>query len=655
MNRCATRSSGCTDPIGVVGGLASVAKLLAMVVCCCTSGCGNHERSPLHVESAGSARSSEPENRTSRNFASDRASAPAVAVLPEPFARPSIDDPGTLRDIRGLRRSLSEFSGARAYVVVFMGTDCPLANQYAPRLNELYQQYAPRGVEFLGVYPNEQESIDMVAAHAQDHDFPFPILKDLQQGLANELGVTRTPEVCVLNQQFLTRYRGRIDDQYDVNRRQSAPNADYLVQALDSELANREVKVPLTEPTGCLLSRTAPAPPAREVSFTRDIAWIVQRRCESCHRERGQAPFPLVTFEDTVRWGEMIHEVLTERRMPPWPVDDRYGDFANDRRLTPDERETILAWLGAGMPRGNEQDLPTPLHWPDEWTIGKPDVVVESPVSFAVPAEGILDYQYALVPSEITDKVFESDCWIQSAEALPSSRGVVHHLRFIFLKPGYRPDVELAIPGNDALVAIMGWVPGDPKFVFPEGTALRVPKATQLYIECHFVPNGTPSQERPRLAIKFAKERPRRAARLLIPMNVEFQIPPGTPHCRVECSYEFDHDVRLISVNPHMHLRGKSYHLEALFPDGHRQVLLGVPRYDFNWQGFYRFREPVDLPRDTRLHVVANFDNSRTNPRNPNPKATVGYGMQSTSEMLESWIFVDEELPNESNSTSGGH
>ena len=553
-------------------------------------------------------------------------------------------DPGSLRDIRGLPRSLQEFSGSKAYVLAFLGVDCPLANQYVPRLKDLFDRYAARKVEVFGIYPHELENIDRIAAHAQDHDIPFTVFKDMHQALADALGVERTPAVCVLDSQFVLRYHGRIDDQYEVNRRRADAGRTYLIEAIDAILADLPVPVERTTYGGCLLARHVPKP-NRDVTFTRDVALILQQRCEFCHREQGQAPFSLATYADAVRWSEMLKEVVIERRMPPWSADSRHGRFRNDRRLTEQEVDTIVAWVDHGTPFGDARELPPPRRWLDQWTIGEPDVVIESPVEFFVPADGVVDYQYALVPRSVTDQVFSADCWLQGAEAMPSSRSIVHHLQFNFVRPGVTPINDASFSGRPDIIGIIGWVPGDPQFVLPEGTALHIPKGTQIQIEAHIVPNGRATKERPRLAIQFAKQPPRRAARLIIPSTFDFRIAPGDPHHQGTCDYVFEHNSRLLSINPHMHLRGKSFQLRAFFPDGQQETLLSVPRYDFYWQTFYLLEKPAVIPKGTRLEAVGYWDNSRGNARNPDPTAEVGFGLKSTDEMLVAWMFVEDERP----------
>jgi peroxiredoxin len=394
----------------------------------------------------------------------------------------------SLRDLRGNRRSLHNFKGHRAIVLVFVGTECPVSNLYVPSLIELEKRFRHRQVQFLAVYSNENEDLDQVATHASDRDLPFPVLKDSGQRLADLLGVTRVPTVAVLDGDFVLRYRGRIDDRYGVSsRRPKATRAD-LAEALKDVLAGRKVTVAETEADGCLLDRTSMQPPKTKATYARDVAPILQKRCQQCHRPGQAAPFSLLTYGDTVKHAAMIGEVTRERRMPPWHADPRFGHFTNDRRMSSKEIDTIAAWIAGGMQRGDDKDLPKAINWPDGWVHGRPDLVLSMPEEFSVPAEGVLPYK-----SWIIDTNFTEDKWVRIAEARPGARSVVHHVVVYILKEGQRGPV-----GRDGGLSILvGWAPGDLGLVCPPDTALRVPKGARLRFEMHYTPNGTAVKDRP--------------------------------------------------------------------------------------------------------------------------------------------------------------
>jgi hypothetical protein len=542
----------------------------------------------------------------------------------------------SLRDLHGNRRPLHDFKGHSALVLTFLGAECPISSLYLPGLIELEKKYRPRQVQFLAVYPNEQEDLDRVAGHAYDHDVPFPVLKDFGQKLADRLGVRRVPTVVVLDGDFVLRYRGRIDDRYGAaSRRPKATRTD-LALAIDEVLAGKKVSVAETEADGCLLDRGRKAPAKAGVTYSKHVARILQERCQSCHREGQAAPFALLTYDDAARHGRMIKEVTTQRRMPPWHADPRYGRFRNDRRLSRGEIDTLAAWVDGGMPRGDDRDLPSPIKWPRGWVHGKPDLVISMPEEFSVPAEGTLPYQHWMV-----DPGFTQDKWVQVAEALPGAAGVVHHIVAYILPP----DGKRRMQADGGLSVLVGWAPGDLGLVCPPDTALRVPKGSRLRFELHYTPNGKAVKDRSAIGITFAKAPPRHELFTNFFANEAIHVPPHDPHYRAEATLRLPADARIISFVPHMHWRGKSYFYEMIYPDGKKVPLLSVPRWDFNWQNVYQLEEPLKLPKGTRLHAVAHWDNSRNNPLNPDPSKAVRFGLQTWDEMMVGWVAYVWERP----------
>jgi thiol-disulfide isomerase/thioredoxin len=549
----------------------------------------------------------------------------------------------SLRDLKGNRRSLRGFKDYRAIVVAFVGVDCPLANLYMPRLLELERRYREQGVQFLAVYSNEGETLDEVAAHAYERDIPFVVLKDFEQGLARMLGVERTPTAVVLDGEFVLRYRGRIDDQYGVGYRRAEATEQNLVTAIDAVLAGEDVAEPQVETDGCLIARHRPTATVGDVTYTRDVAGILQNRCQECHRAGQIGPFALSSFDDAVRHAAMNKEVTVQRRMPPWHADARYGKFRNDRRMSDEEIATLAAWVEGGMREGDAADLPEPVQWHEGWNIGEPDQVIRMPVEFDVPADGVVDYKYFPVKTG-----FGEDRWVQATEIKPDAPAVVHHIIVYLKMPGKR----LYDPRGDVSM-LAAWAPGDPPQVCPPGTAVRIPKEATLLFEVHYTPNGKAAKDRSSVGIVFAKEPPQRELHYNIFLNKDIRLPPNDPHYRAEAEFTFPRDARILSLLPHMHYRGKSFHYEAVYPDGRRETLLSVPRWDFNWQTNYWFAEPLRVPKGTRLRAVAHWDNSRNNPANPDPSKEVHYGLQSFDEMLNGWVHYVWEEPEGAAASAG--
>lgn len=539
-----------------------------------------------------------------------------------------------LRDTQGQTVALAGLKDRKAIVVIFLGTECPINNAFLPHLAKLHARYAPHGVQFLGVNANLQDTAAQVAEHARRYEIPFPVLKDDQQTVANLLDARRTPEAVVLDANRVVRYRGRIDDQFGLTyRRPGKPTRHDLAEALDEVLAGKPVSVPTTEVAGCLIHRPTAATAGGGVTFTREVARILQNNCQECHRKGQIGPMSLVSYEDTTAWSDMIREVLQDGRMPPWHADPRYGKFANDRRLPAADKETLLAWIAQGCPRGDPKDLPPPRTWNDTWAIGKPDVIFTMEEEYAVPAEtpkrGI-PYQYFYIKTNFTE-----DRWIERAQARPGNNEVVHHIVVFIVPPGLK-----FIPKLGNAPVLCGTAPGDMPLILKPGLAKKVPAGSQLVMQMHYTPNGRAQKDRSSIGIVFAKEPPQRRVHtfpIAVPPPL-LRIPAHADNHKVESSYTFQADGYALSFMPHMHLRGKDFLIEAITPDGKKETILSVPRFDFNWQSVYRLAEPLRVTKGTVIHCVAHFDNSAKNPNNPDPSQPVYWGDQTWEEMMIGWM-----------------
>ncbi|MBM3840845.1 MAG: redoxin domain-containing protein [Verrucomicrobia bacterium] len=539
-----------------------------------------------------------------------------------------------LVDTHRRTRTFGSFPDKKAYVVVFLGTECPVANLYVPRLIALHGEFESRGVQFLGINSNPQDSFARMAGHAQEREIPFPVLKDFDQKFAKSIGATRTPEVFLLDADRAIRYRGRIDDQYTVIHRRPEAARDDLKLALQEWIETKKIAVTGTTVSGCAITWLDQPRVQEPVTYAKHIAPILQQRCQECHRPGQVGPFSLLTYDAAKRRSAMLYEAVLEERMPPWHADPHYGAFANDRRLLPREREWLLAWIEQDCPLGAEETAPSAKDFPEGWTIGTPDLVMQMPVEETVPATGVVPYKYYEV-----DPGFKEDVWFQAAEARPGNRQVVHHIVVYMQVQGQR------IFAKDGTTSILvGWAPGDMPAMFPDGVAKRIPAGAKLRFEVHYTPNGTEQQDRSSIGIILAKEKPKQEAMMNILAKWRFEIPPGAPAHREQASYTFPEDAHILSLMPHMHYRGVRAYYEAKFPDGRTERLLSVPSYDFNWQSVYRFREPLFTPKGTTITFTGFWDNSRDNPLNPDPTRAVPWGEQTWDEMLNGWlefVFVD--------------
>jgi peroxiredoxin len=555
---------------------------------------------------------------------------PAAADKPAPPAVGATVPDFNLADIHRRRRCLAHYKDAKAFVVVFAGTECPLANLYVPTLIDLHTKYAPRGVQFLIVNSNSQDSFVRVSAHAQERKVPFPVLKDFDHKAADAFGAKRTPEAFLLDAERTIRYHGRIDDQYTVGFSRLAPTRRDLAVALDELLAGKPVTTPTTAITGCFIGRALQPRVEGKVNFTKHVAPILQKRCQECHRPGEIGPMSLLTYKNARAWADTIHEVVLEQRMPPWHADPRHGSFANDRRMTQEETDTLLAWVEQGCVKGDDKDLPPPRKFPEGWTIGKPDVVFQMPEAFKVPAAGVIPYKYFVV-----DPGFKEDVWVQAAECRPGNRAVVHHVLVYLREPGKR-----LYDKDGTAHTLVGWAPGDMPARYAPGTARRIRAGSKFVFEVHYTPNGTEHTDRSSVGIIFARKKPDRQVETNILNNNKFRIPPGAANHKGEMTYTFRDDALLLSFMPHMHLRGVSAKYVATYPDGKTETLLSVPDYDFNWQSIYRFKKPLHIPKGTKLKWIAHWDNSADNPRNPDPRKEIRWGLQTWDEMQNGWMEI---------------
>jgi hypothetical protein len=461
--------------------------------------------------------------------------------------------------------------------------------------------------------------------------------------VADKFGAERTPEAFVLDPKGRVLYRGRIDDHFGIGITRPKAQRRDLAEALDEILASRAVTTPHTTVEGCLISRARTPKSEGAVTYTRDVAPIVQNRCQGCHRPTQVGPMALLTYEDAVAWSAMMREVVSEGRMPPWHADPRYGKFANDRRLSAAEKKTLLDWIEGGLVKGDPKDMPPARKWVEGWQIGQPDVVLEMEKEFAVPAEapeGGVPYQYFRVPTN-----FKEDRWVTMAEAKPGATEVVHHMIAFIVPPGRW--FQMDGPG----VVLCGQAPGDMPLFSPPGTAKLVPAGSTLVFQMHYTPNGKAQKDRSKVGLVFAKEPP--TYRLLTrPVhNLRFighfeKIPAGADNHEITSEFTLKGDAHMVQFMPHMHLRGKDFRYEAHYPDGKKETLLFVPRWEFGWQSIYVCAEPVALPKGTKIFCSAHFDNSKNNPNNPDPNKEVAWGDQTWEEMMVGWIdyYMDEPI-----------
>ncbi|HLG13572.1 MAG TPA: thiol-disulfide isomerase [Blastocatellia bacterium] len=387
----------------------------------------------------------------------------------------------------------------------------------------------------------------------------------------------------------------------------------------------------------------ASRPATSRVTFTKDVAPILFNRCIECHRPGEIAPMSLLSYNDVRPWARSIKEKVVGRTMPPWLADPRYGHFENDRRLSQREIDTLVAWVDGGAPKGDDADLPALPKVAEGWSIGQPDVVIALKEEVPVPAEGVIPYKYITVPTN-----FKEDKWVQAAEIRPGNRKVVHHIIVNVVDPAAKTD---GAKGGTVSAAdtrgfkLAGFAPGEQPKVFPKGMGKLVKAGSSLVFQMHYTPNGEAATDRSYIGLIFARTPVERKVLTGLAMNTKLAIPPGASNYEVRSSWTADQDVRIVDLMPHMHLRGKDFTYTAVYPDGRSDIVLRVPKYDFNWQLLYRFKVPLALPKGSRLDCVAHFDNSPGNKYNPDPTKEVRWGPQTWEEMMIGWFDYTVDGP----------
>lgn len=604
-----------------------------------------------------------------------------------------------LRDLDGKPVSLAAHKGEKATVIAFFGVSCPAARYYAPRLEELYETYGPRGVAFFGINANVSEGLRDLRGYANEHGVRFPLLKDPENKVADLLGATRMVEMLVLDGQKVCRYRGRVDDQYaltdrSVGVRKGKVEAQYLEDAIAAVIEGKSPPVATTDPLGCVIGREARVTPSEKTpTFHADVEPILQRRCQSCHRPGQIAPFSLLSYDDARGWSGMIQEVVEGRRMPPWHADAAVGVFANDRRLSESELSTLVQWVEGGVPEGDPKAAPPPVEFPEGWQIGQPDLVLEIPEAFHVPATGTVRYQYFMVDTNLPE-----DRWVSAMEVRAGARDVVHHILVFAMDPADKRRWRRETGGGTK--GFFGaMVPGETPLRFPSGAAKKLAKGSTLIFQIHYTTNGVAREDRSKIGFIFSKEPVRQEVRTRSAVNVGIRIPPSAEAHEQKAVHTFLQPMRILSFLPHMHLRGAAFRydlhepatvkvsrapwraeltenmvsrlrydsddgaltwlgsmtdaerdallafykgeedtkaIEKLRAEARTETLLNVPSYDFGWQSLYVLAKPRDVREGSVLECTAVFNNSASNPALTRAQweSPVKWGDQTWEEML---------------------
>ena len=536
------------------------------------------------------------------------------------------------KDLSGQAHRLRTLAAAQPFTVIAVTSpSCPLSRKYAPTLAALEDAWKAKGVQFIFTGAIVTDPPESLAALAELHALDGPCTADTNQSLLQALQAESTTEVFLIDRALTLHYRGAVDDQYGIGYQKDQPTQNYLADALAAVTVHQRPRLAATTAPGCALELEKPAPAAATaLTWHRDVSRVIQRNCQECHRSGGTGPFEMSKMEDVTGHAAMIKKVITKGIMPPWFAAPQTGahaiTWANDRSLSETDRTALLTWLAGDRAAGDPAEAPVPLTWPKEWVMGTPDAVVEIPQPVAVAATGRMKYQYR----EVTTS-FPEDRWVTGIEVRPTALEQVHHVLVFASAPGQRRVTD----GDDFFAA---YVPGSCATIYPEDYAKKLPAGARLTFQLHYTPNGTATEDRTRLGLKFSNAAPRYEVHVAAAKEHRFRIPPGAPNHEVKGTLPVPFDSQIISFMPHMHMRGKAFRYDLVDPAGERRELLSVPVYDFNWQLQYRSAEPVLAMTGSRIEATAWYDNSPENPNNPDSTKTVTWGDQTEEEMMIGYL-----------------
>jgi peroxiredoxin len=540
-------------------------------------------------------------------------------------------------DIDGHQGRLSQLDRSQLLVVAFTSTSCPISKKYFPTLARIIREQSDANVQFLLINPIANDSLAEIRQNLERQKLTVWYVHDRSGELQRKLPATSTADVLVIDAAQTLLYHGAIDDQYGLGYSLEKPRQNFLTAALQSIRTGKRPVIAATVAPGCALDKdpqpSAPAP----VTYHNRISRIIQNNCGDCHRDGGTGPFSLLTHQDLLAHKAMVKQVVERSTMPPWfaaPTTTGHANpWSNDSSLSAADRADLLSWLQGDAPAGDPAEAPLPRRYPESWQIGQPDLVVRLPHPVNVKATGVMPYQFLRVELNL-----DEDRWVEAAEVKPTAPGVVHHvLVFVQASDGrlLGGRGEVSEEGRGFLAA---YVPGNAYFEYEPGFAKRLPKGSKLIFQMHYTPNGEATSDQTELALRFAKEPPRHEVQVVGIANTRLKIPPGDGNYSNSANLKVPADAMVMAFFPHMHLRGKAFRYEVTYPDQRQELLLDVPRYDFNWQIAYRRWEPLRLPAGTNLKVTGWFDNSDSNPANPDSSRVVTWGPQTYDEMLLGYV-----------------
>jgi hypothetical protein len=529
-----------------------------------------------------------------------------------------------LLDEAGDAHELYYHQGAKAIVLMSHSSQCDQAPEAVTAFNQLQASLADKGVVFFLVNSVPEDDRSSTQAAKRQMKIQAPILNDETQLIGESLDFSTSNELLVVDTStWQTRYRG---------------HPDGAMSAINAVLQGDDTDQPNVKTDGCEVPYLHNEPAAhQQISYSKEIAPILKDKCVVCHTEGGLGPWAMSDYNMVLGFSPMIREVLRTKRMPPWHADPHIGVWQNDISLSSEQLQTLVHWIEAGSPRGEGSDpLADTQTVQVEWPLGQPDLILDIP-PHTVPVSGVVDYQFPTVANPL-----DKGIWVKAATVVPGDREVVHHI----LAGTVNADAsELRRNSGVFDNYLIGYAPGNESNTFPEATGVYIPPGGDFLFQLHYTPVGRETVDKSRIGLYFHEEQPENFYRQSVVINPAISIPPNEARHEEVAYYEFDKPALLHDLVPHAHYRGVASKFELINSDGHRETLLSVPNYDFNWQRTYEFVEPRRIEAGSRLIHTTWYDNSAANPGNPDPDRAVPWGLQSWDEMLYgafSYTYVDE-------------
>jgi len=528
-----------------------------------------------------------------------------------------------LLDAEGRFHQLSRYQHRDAVVLLAYDSACSAASAGAAELARLRDEYSET-IEFLAL-----DVTDATRSEQLQWSLPFPVLGDELKLVSESLSVSAAGEVLVFNPERMSLfYRGGVEEM--------------LGQTLQAVIDGDASDTVTTDISGCDIDYADLAmhkqnPP----DYSTEVAPIIVDNCAICHHWGGAGPFPFDSYVSLLGWSPMVREVVLNKRMPPMQVDEESGTSANAHELSAEEKQKLLHWMDAGAPRGDGEVDPleqVPVDPEFEWQLGEPDFLVEAPTN-VIPAVGIQDYKYLEV-----ELPFEQDMWVRAFQYSPGDPRVLHHLMTFIVAPDedfWGPEKH---EKTSARRFLGSFIPGsNPATVFPENTGVRIPAGHKLALQFHYVTNGLEIDDNTRIGLYFSDTPPEKEL-MTRAVSERFTIAPGDTEHLIATSFEFDEPVQLLAVRSRMNYRGKHMKFSVQEAGADKDVVFSIPAYNYGWQPHYWLDQPRKLAAGTRVHVEGAFDNSGSNPFNPDPREEVSWGLESHDEMFTGYLtyFVDK-------------